>query len=41
VFLGWLLAGEPFGPRTVAAMALTLVAVLAINLGSSTADSVA
>ena len=35
VFLGWLLAGEPFGPRTVAAMALTLVAVLAINLGAA------
>jgi drug/metabolite transporter (DMT)-like permease len=35
VFLGWLLAGEPFGPRTVAAMTLTLVAVLGINLGSS------
>jgi drug/metabolite transporter (DMT)-like permease len=35
VFLGWLLAGEPFGPRTVAAMALTLVAVLAINLGAT------
>jgi drug/metabolite transporter (DMT)-like permease len=35
VFLGWLLAGEPFGPRTVAAMGLTLVAVLAINLGSA------
>jgi drug/metabolite transporter (DMT)-like permease len=35
VFLGWLLAGEPFGPRTIAAMGLTLVAVLAINLGSS------
>jgi drug/metabolite transporter (DMT)-like permease len=35
VFLGWLLAGEPFGPRTVAAMGLTLVAVLAINLGAA------
>ena len=35
VFLGWLLAGEPFGPRTVAAMGLTLVAVLAINLGGA------
>jgi drug/metabolite transporter (DMT)-like permease len=35
VFLGWLLAGEPFGPRTVAAMGLTLVAVLAINLGAT------
>lgn len=35
VFLGWLLAGEPFGPRTVAAMGLTLVAVLAINVGAT------
>jgi drug/metabolite transporter (DMT)-like permease len=35
VFLGWLLAGEPFGPRTIAAMALTLVAVLAINYGGA------
>lgn len=35
VFLGWLLAGEPFGVRTVAAMGLTLVAVLAINLGAA------
>jgi Predicted permease, DMT superfamily len=35
VFLGWLLAGEPFGPRTLAAMGLTLVAVLAINLGAT------
>jgi drug/metabolite transporter (DMT)-like permease len=35
VFLGWLLAGEPFGLRTVAAMGLTLVAVLAINLGAT------
>ncbi|MFL5606227.1 MAG: EamA family transporter, partial [Gemmatimonadaceae bacterium] len=34
VALGWLLAGEPFGPRTVIAMLLTLLAVLAINRGA-------
>jgi drug/metabolite transporter (DMT)-like permease len=31
VALGWLLAAEPIGARTVAAMVLTLVAVVAIN----------
>jgi len=36
VFLGWLLAGEPIGWRTLAAMALTLLAVLAINRGART-----
>jgi drug/metabolite transporter (DMT)-like permease len=35
VFLGWLLAGEPIGWRTVAAMVLTLLAVLAINGAAS------
>jgi drug/metabolite transporter (DMT)-like permease len=34
VALGWLLAGEPFGRRTVLAMVLTLFAVLAINRGA-------
>jgi drug/metabolite transporter (DMT)-like permease len=34
VALGWLLAGEPFGRRTVFAMVLTLLAVLAINRGA-------
>ncbi len=33
VALGWLLAGEPFGSRTVLAMVLTLLAVLSINRG--------
>ncbi len=35
IALGWFLAGEPVGMRTLAASALILVAVLAINLGSS------
>jgi drug/metabolite transporter (DMT)-like permease len=35
VALGWLLAGEPFGRRTVFAMVLTLLAVLAINRGAT------
>lgn len=35
VALGWLLAGEPFGRRTVLAMVLTLLAVLAINRGAT------
>jgi drug/metabolite transporter (DMT)-like permease len=35
VALGWLLASEPFGPRTVVAMVLTLLAVLAINRGAT------
>jgi drug/metabolite transporter (DMT)-like permease len=35
VALGWLLAGEPFGRRTVVAMVLTLLAVLAINRGAT------
>jgi drug/metabolite transporter (DMT)-like permease len=34
VALGWLLAGEPIGWRTVIAMGLTLVAVVAINRGA-------
>ena len=34
IVLGWLLAGEPIGWRTVIAMVLTLLAVLAINRGS-------
>jgi drug/metabolite transporter (DMT)-like permease len=37
VALGWLLAGEPFGRRTVVAMVLTLLAVLAINRGAAAA----
>ena len=37
VALGWLLAGEPFGRRTVVAMVLTLLAVLAINRGARSA----
>jgi drug/metabolite transporter (DMT)-like permease len=35
IALGWLLAGEPFGQRTVVAMVLTLLAVLAINRGAT------
>jgi drug/metabolite transporter (DMT)-like permease len=35
VALGWLLAGEPFGRRTIVAMVLTLLAVLAINRGAT------
>jgi drug/metabolite transporter (DMT)-like permease len=34
VALGWLVAAEPVGAKTLAASALILVAVLAINLGS-------
>ena len=34
VALGWLLAAEPVGPRTVAAMGLTLLAVLGISRGA-------
>jgi drug/metabolite transporter (DMT)-like permease len=34
VWLGWLLAAEPIGWRTVASMGLTLVAVLGINRGA-------
>jgi drug/metabolite transporter (DMT)-like permease len=34
VALGWLLASEPVGPRTLAAMGLTLVAVLGISRGA-------
>jgi drug/metabolite transporter (DMT)-like permease len=34
VLLGWLLAGEPIGWRTLIAMGLTLLAVLAINRGA-------
>ena len=35
IALGWFFAAEPVGVRTLAASALILVAVLAINLGSS------
>jgi drug/metabolite transporter (DMT)-like permease len=39
VALGWLLAAEPVGWRTVVSMGLTLVAVLAINAGSAPGDA--
>ncbi|RMH18701.1 MAG: hypothetical protein D6696_12505 [Acidobacteria bacterium] len=35
VILGWLLAGEPFGPRTVVAAALILGAVIALSSDSA------
>ena len=38
VFLGWLLAGEPIGRRTVIAMVLTLLAVMTIAKGAATSD---
>jgi drug/metabolite transporter (DMT)-like permease len=37
IALGWFLAGEPVGMRTLVASALILVAVLAINMGSTNA----